>query len=183
MCCRNESARDAARAPAAQDDASYHFLTVGTGGGNSAGCGLKGLYRASFWARFRRHGPNTSLPRNHRAGTAVPSQPTPRLPVGAPRGGLVLGGLPNRPSGRPCRSGRSQLFRADGHAVKHHLEPGSLVDRRGGGYPPLRRLAFGFDIVGGMKVFGIVSREGSVPHVAEGRDVVPLNGYCGQENA
>ena len=37
--------------PAAQIDASSRFLTAGTGGGNSAGCGRNGLYRASFSAR------------------------------------------------------------------------------------------------------------------------------------
>ena len=179
MCCRNESARDAARAPAAQDDASSHFLTVGTLGGNSAGCGLKGLYRASFSARFRRQGPNTSLPRSHRAGIAVPSQPTPRLPVGASSWGgacqigqpvaLAIRTFPALPNGWPRRQ----------------TSPGARFSRRSSRrrLPALRHLAFGFDSVGGMKVVGIVSREGSIPHVAEGRDVVPVNGYCGQENA
>ena len=42
--------RNAARAPGSPIDASCRFLTAGTRGGNSAGCGLKGLYRASFRA-------------------------------------------------------------------------------------------------------------------------------------
>src|SRR5215218_7252582 len=65
--------------PAALTDASYGFLQFGTGGGNSAGCGLNGLYRASFWAAVSQsslgHNANTALPRNHPAGTGVPSQP------------------------------------------------------------------------------------------------------------
>jgi hypothetical protein len=34
--------------PGSRNDASSHFLTVGTRGGNSARCGLKGLYIGSF---------------------------------------------------------------------------------------------------------------------------------------
>src|SRR4029077_11225434 len=52
---------DAARAPAALNDASCHFLTVGTGCGNSAASGLRGLYNGSFFLSVPC--PNIPLPK------------------------------------------------------------------------------------------------------------------------
>src|SRR5262249_16690227 len=53
------------------------FLTVGTGGGNSAPCGLIGLYRASFCASGSGATVRTRLRRAMiKSGTAVPTQPT-----------------------------------------------------------------------------------------------------------
>src|SRR5258706_14511423 len=41
--------------PGSRNDASFHFLTVGTRCGNSAGQGSSRLYRGSFSPGFRRH--------------------------------------------------------------------------------------------------------------------------------
>src|ERR1700716_2934320 len=93
-----ESARavenDAARAPGSRNDASSHFLTVGTRCGNSGCCGLIGLYRGSFGCRFQRHSRNTPLPFNERSGTGL----TPETNCGLPGCYLPL---------RPTRTLRS----------------------------------------------------------------------------
>ena len=66
--CDEKGRAEGPRQPS--NDASSRFLTVGTGGGNSARCGLKGLYRVVFSAQwFRRHDPARGLPRNDRGGT------------------------------------------------------------------------------------------------------------------
>src|SRR4029453_7798764 len=53
------------------------FLAARTGGGNGTGCGLNGLYRASFRGWFQLHSPATPLPPNDRGGTVVPPATNP----------------------------------------------------------------------------------------------------------
>jgi len=69
----------------------------------------------------------------------------------------------------------------DWRAIKEYLEPGSLLDCRGGGYSPFRRLAYRFNRVGGVKMLGIVRLKRSIPQMAESGDVFPVNGPCGHD--
>src|SRR6267378_8169835 len=61
---------------------AWHFLTVGTRCGNSARCGLKGLYIASFKSRGSvRHSRDKPSSRNDPSGTAISLKPTPGFSI------------------------------------------------------------------------------------------------------
>ena len=62
--------------PGSRNDASSHFLTVGTRCGNSVDCRQEPCTELVLAHGFRRHSHDTPPPPNDPGGTGVPLQPT-----------------------------------------------------------------------------------------------------------
>jgi hypothetical protein len=82
--CRQENARfnkQRGDGPGSRNDASHHFLTAGTGCGNSAKRRLRACTCLVLAVRFRRRSCDKLSPRNNHGGTEGSLKPTPDFPV------------------------------------------------------------------------------------------------------
>src|SRR6202140_3353859 len=107
--------------PGSRNDASSHFLTVGTGGGNSAGRGFQGLYIGSVGLGSPCHLRDRPASRNDPAGTEVPLKPNP--------GPSVICGY--------VQPGRSRMSNQNQNPGQQNQNPGQKPgQQQGGGQKP-----------------------------------------------